>query len=647
MNEFYQRVPKTLVENLKYRIQIRERCEADADFRQGIMAACKRDVLFWMNVFGWLYEPRPMLGPDGKKLPMVIPFITWPHQDPVILEIKENLGLKDIGMEKARGEGASWLSVMLAEHEWLYEPMSAIGLVSRNEEAVDSADDPDTLMWKIAWSLTKLPPWMTPNYTRKLTDHTLKNHDNGSTISGYAATGDVASGGRKKWFLMDELAKFPRGPDVEAMASTQHVTECRLIVSTPKGADGAYYDFMHEPSNMVRLVLDWKGNPTRNRGLYTFVEGVPVACDPENNPLPPDYDPPSREVLDMFSRLRRKGFKLEGKVRSSWYDYQCDRPGATSQNIAQELDRDYGGSMYRVFGSEFFEKAESTVVVPRTRGTLDIHPEKVTAEFNRNDHGPVLLWCPLNARAEPPKHRYVVGADVCTGVGGEYTSNSSIEVFDEVTMEQVLEYVSNTIPPADWADIAVAIAKWFHGAYLAWEHNGPGTAFTQRVLDLNYPNVYRRTIKYKTSEKRTKAVGWWTSKETKTTMFSELHRSVKTGQLVLRSDMLLKECGQYVVLNGKIEHAQAANTQDDSGKGEAHGDRVIGAGVALQALRDQSSGVPREVESETDRDPPPYTMAARMQEYEESLQQDDDGWDSRTSYDLAHPGMFSVEAEDW
>lgn len=638
----YSRVPKTLEANLRYRKKLRERAVEDPAFRAAMMQACKQDVLFWLNAFCWLYEPRVMRGADGKKLPQVIPFITWEHQDPVILTIRENLGERDIGIEKARGEGASWITVAMAVHDFLFDDMSAVGLVSRTEAAVDSPGDPDSMLWKADFLLEKMPDWMSgekgKDYERSYTKHVLRNLKNGATIVGYSATGDVASGGRKKWFGMDELAKFPRPDDADAMASTEPVTESRLIVSTPKGSEGAYYEAMHEPSSMVRLVLDWKGNPSRNRGLYTLVDGKPVATDPVNNPLQPDYDPPSQEILDMWSRLRKKGFKLEGTVRSPWYDKRCDRPRMTPQFIAQEYDRDYGGSMFRVFGNEFNDKAKHTVRPPFATGTLAYHPEKLTPDFSKGENGPIQIWTTLDSRNQPPHHQFAVGADVSSGVGGAFTSNSVVTVIDLVTMDQVLELAVNTMAPADFADLCMSIGYWFHTAYLSWEHNGPGTAFTKRVLEMRYPHIYRRTSLWRGGKKKTKEVGWWTDKKTKEAMFSELHRSVKTGELTLRSEPLLRECGQYVRLNGIIEHVGNKNSKDDATSGESHGDRVIAAGVALMAARDRPLMAATEhVASE----PPPGTLAERqrMWDEEDERKRSADDWDDRTAWDLAHPGM--------
>jgi hypothetical protein len=648
MADLYKLVPKELNANLRYRLEVRKRCATDDNFRRAMWTASKHDILLWMNLFAWAYEPRPKIV-NGKKLPHTIPFITWPHQDPVILTIKENLGYEDIGVEKSRGEGASWIAVLLAVHDWIFEPMSAIGFVSRNEQAVDNPEDPDSLMWKFDWELTKLPKWMAgtagKDYKRSIAEHTNKNLKNGATVAGYAATGDVASGGRKKWFLMDELAKFPRGPDREAMASTQPVTNSRLIVSTPKGSEGAYFEVMHEPSSMVKVTLDWRDNPTKNRGLYKLIDGKPVAEDPVNNPLPDDYNPPSRQILDLFSRIRKRGFKLEGRLRSPWYDHECDRPMATPQNIAQELDRDYGGSMHRIFGHDFFAATEKTVRRPMARAIVTYDHDTLKPQVELSDDGPLLLWLSLDNNGKPPVHPYVLGADVATGLGGSYTSNSVLTVIDQLTMEQVAELASNTIPPHDFADLSIAICKWFYDAYLAWEANGPGAAFSKQVLNQKYGNIQYRSDVSRRGRKKTKEVGWWTDTKSKQAMFGEIKRSVTGADVVLRSDAMAKECGQYVVIGDRIEHILSARTEDDSSRGQAHGDRVMAYGVALMATKER----PLASKALTDTivgEPPPHTMAARQKDYEDSMKKDSPIWDDRDNFDLAH-GELSMAGPAW
>ena len=584
-----------------------------------------------------LFEPRPTIV-NGRKQPHVIPFITWPHQDPFVLELVEHLGHEDIGAEKSRGEGCSWIAVLEALREWLFVELTTIGFVSRTELAVDNPVDPDSLFWKLDWELTKLPKWMVGikdrDWRRSIAEHTLTNFRNGSTITGYSATGDVASGGRKAWFLMDEFAKFRFPDDSESLASTQHVTNSRLIVSTPKGSSGAYYTVMHEPGAMIRLVLDWKDNPTRNRGLYQFKNGKPAAVDPVNNPLPKEYDPPDKSTLDLFSLLRRKGFKLEGCLRSRWYDHECNRAGANSNNIAQELDRDYGGSVSRFFDHDFFKEANASQQAPLICGDITYHPDKLEGEFVKTDNGKLRLWLNLDVRGRPPKHEYAIGGDICSGAGGAFTSNSSATIIDKTTLEQVGEIVVNTMKPDDFADYCVALANWLHGAYLIWECNGPGVTFTNKVLASHYGNIYRQTTDWRQSRKRTLDAGWHSNPKRKEMALGDFARAVRHGEFKLRSRELVLECGQYIWLNGEPAHEAERHTTDEAAKGKAHGDRVISAAVAWLGVKDRQAAAV--LVQSLDPDNPPYgTLAWREKYHRDRREAEGSEWDDRTCDDLA------------
>jgi len=130
--DLWKRIPQDLEGNLRWRAEVNERCVNNKNSRDAMWAACEEDVMFFLNGFCWIYEPRPRKV-GGKPLPKQIPFIAWEHQAPVIQEIKDNLGYKDIGVTKSRGEGASWIGVLLAMHDFIFQPLSSIGVVSKDE----------------------------------------------------------------------------------------------------------------------------------------------------------------------------------------------------------------------------------------------------------------------------------------------------------------------------------------------------------------------------------------------------------------------------------------------------------------------------------------------------------------------------------
>jgi hypothetical protein len=547
----------------------------------------------------------------------------------------------------------------MALSDMIFIPMSTIGFVSRNLEAAASWEDPSSLGWKMVWGLESLPPWMggiqNVDWKRNIANNTVRMLKNGSACSFYASTGDVASGGRARWFGMDELAKFPRIDDEEALASTQHVTNSRLIISTPKGSEGAFFRVMNEPSSMVKITLHWSKNPTKNRGLYQFVGGVPVAIDPINNPLDTEelikrherfgyrYNPPSPQTIDMFSRLRDRGFTLTGKVRSPWFDAECDRLGASPQAIAQELDLDFGGSSYRIFGDDFRTKANLTAHAETYKGVFRFDPDTLgEPDFDVTADGTMRLWCNIDIKKRVPRSAYVIGCDIAAGLGGSWGSNSVCQVIDLNTLEQVCEFHANALEPSQFADTCIAIAKWFGNAYLAWEHNFAGVPFYRRVVHHNYTNIYYRRPQDKKGKRTTKTAGFWTDDKTKELLFSEIHRAVVTKGFKVRSDQLVKECMEYVRINGKIEHMASINTTDESSKGKAHGDRTMALGVALIASLDRPldgdvvAGIPRKIL--------PGSLAER-EAYFKALADDEDGryrWDSRENSDLCTQGRWNA-----
>ena len=650
MAEWFDSIPTDTIKNLRWREELHRTCQFSEKWRRNVTACCRDDVLFFFAGLSWLFEPRPKIV-KGEKMPKIIPMIPWPHQVTAIREIHEHLGHTDVGVEKSRGEGMSWIGVLFACHSFEFDEYSKVGLVSRTESAADDPDDTDSLGWKIDWELEQLPPWLVgekgKDFTRNRNKHTWVNKKNGASISAGAATGDVFRGGRLTWALMDEFAFFKKGEDVDALNSSHGATNSRLFVSTVNGQHNEYYRLMHEPSNMVKVVIDWKQNISRNRGLYTIQKGKPVAVDPKNNPLPPHYDPPDARVRDLFSRLRSKGFEVEksklrgeARQRSPWYDHECDRAGMTPQRIAQELDRDYAGSSFLIFGHEFMAAVHETSRQPVHTGNFVVNHRveegemKLECEFQELRGGPVDLWLPLSAHGKPPKGIYALSADISSGLGGSHTSNSSIVGTDLTSHEQILGFAANTIEPSDFADLNVAIAYWLFDAYLGWEANGQqGGAFTKRVINLRYPNVYHRRNHRKGTRTKTKDLGWWTDDNTKGIMFSEMIRAVRAGDYTVRDPKLVDEFSQYVNINGKIEHAGSLMTDDESSKGKAHGDRVIALGVGCQLVLDRPDAfvyaANKHGGGDPKKNPPMGTMAYRMQQYaieDAENRRTPDGW---------------------
>jgi hypothetical protein len=559
------------------------RSAVDVDVQQALIEAARLDVLFWFNAFGWLYEPRPT--------PRILPFCTRPNQDKAIVALDEALGYKDAVVIKSRGEGATWIFLLLHLRRWIFDPLYSAGLVSRNEAAVDSQKDPDSLMWKLDWTLPRLPYWIRPKYGRNYGDHVLSNEENDATIVGYPATGDVASGGRKTNFTFDEHAKFPAQQQQAAMDSTQHVTESRFLVSTYKGDSGAYYEAATDPDNdVVKVVLDWKDNPTRNAGMYVMRHGVLMPWNVEDGPLVARY---AKENAGNIEKLKRRGFLKEGAISSPWRDKECLRPGATPRSVAQEIDMNPRGTVSKVFDTDVLDRMAAECCQPPVfhgRLVLDKNTNALKG-FIADPNGPMKLWFKPGVGLTCPFGKYVLGVDIGAGVGGEFSSNSAIVGCNTRTGEQVLEFADPGTPPIRLARVAVALCRWLNGAYLAWEANY-ASGFQREVMEvLGYANVFYRELKDIDIRRKTRKPGWWNaSDDDKGAAFEALSLACDEGEFIPRSREMIAECGQYEWdENGSIILATGRNIKEKK-RGKPHGDRAIAAAVMWIGCRDLGIG---------------------------------------------------------
>ena len=621
---YYHLIPKDPKEHKAWRLKVRKvanekvggKFTAKALHVQAqIKKRCAADPLFFINGFCYIAEPRV-----GESVEQgLIPFNTWSNQDPVIASISHYWGRRHMVGDKSRAQGASWIMVCLFVWAFLFKPYSFLGIGSKDKETADDPTDPASLGWKIDSVLRFLPIWMRPLAyqgppekwsERRASTSTWKNPENNSFIKCYAATSGIGRAGRYTVFFLDESAFFPAGADREAVANLVRTTNGLVMISTPHGMDNEHYDRVQKPGPWLRLVLDWKDNPSQNKGLYTARGGQLVLLDKDYD-WPADYE----HVLD-------------GRVRSPWYDRQCEEHGNDMLFIAQELDREYSGSKGRPFPQAALDRVGSYVREPLLTGMLrfdhDFPDDVESMDFELGDGHKFDLWCPLDSHGFLPTARYAVGVDLSQGVGGEASSNSCLEIFNMDTREQVGELAINTIPPVEFAQLSVAVCYWLGKGmgtpYLAWESNGLGVPYMKEVLRLGYANVfYAHTDEYKKSGKRSGKPGYHNSSVE--LMISPLRSAIVNVNYTIRSGALLEECAQYVIGDdGKPMHPRSKTARDGSGKGVSHGDRVIAAAMAVRAIDDRMN--PRKLrkgEKPVPQIVPPDSFAGRMASREQSM----------------------------
>lgn len=560
-------VPKDPVKNLRWRRRLVELGSNDPSAAADIRKMCARDILFFVNSFGWTYDPR--------RKPSRIPFITWPFQDDGLMELQETCGASNLRITKSRDMGVSWLTLLSIDHPWRFEPAQSFLCGSRKEEYVDKSGDPKTLFWKLDFIHDSLPPWLKPRRMRnKLSIHNL---DNGSTVDGESTNKDFGRGDRRTRIFLDEFAAVENQREV--LAAVYDATDSAVAVSTHQGTATEFY---HLPWRT--LELHWSLHPRKASGLYRITDSGQIDL------VDRDYWTAEREAAYEFIREAPRNKRYP--YRSPWYDAQC-RERKHTVLIAQELDIDPEGSAYQFFDGATLDRHERTYCLPPFEvGDIDFDRDtKENGRFVENHKGPLRLWYKLDGKFRPPRGNYIVGADISFGTGA---SNSCLSVVERTTGEKVAEYVNSKIDPAELASVAVALCKWCNEAYLIWEANGPGRTFGARVLAMGYGRVFHRRNERSITKKVTEYAGWYSTPDDKTELLGEYRRVLGSGEFVNRSREAITECRAYVVAtNGVPCHSAALDDSDPTGARHNHGDRVIADALCVRGMKEISPKVER------------------------------------------------------
>lgn len=581
---YYRLVPKTLSENILFRQSVLDRCRWDREKQHDVWVMCSRDPLFFLNLFGWTYDPR--------KSPARRPFMTYEFQDTAFLMILSCIGRRDLVIEKTRDMGASWLYLVAFLWCWLFREGLTFLVASRKVDLVDKFDNPDSLFAKLDFFIAGLPRWMMPpDWERKYLS--FVNRTMGTTIDGESTTGDLARGGRRTGLLVDEFASVPDGYAIRR--AVEDVTKNVGYLSTPKGTGNAYYDLAQDPSKQ-RLRLMWYLHPEKNQNLR----------------------------LDA-----------DGNVTSDWMEEQLDRRSAIA--VAQEIKIDYHAS-----GSAYFDGAaldriqERDVRAPLVEMSLKELMDKLGLELttrNSKASGVFRMWHYLGVDEAPPTDRtYSLGCDVSAGSDA---SNSVGTIGDCRLQETIAELATIYLLPFEFAQVMIALGKWYRGedaaGLLIWESNGPGQEFGTEVKEAGYPHMYFRRKEVDIRERVTLEPGWPSSKTSKARLLGELREGWAQGTFTSRALEMVKEAREYQHgPDGTVVHPRRVHSEDPSGAGSNHGDRVISGALCLRGMQGRAWTRPKASHAEmgdgmdydfktgrsrsTGRVPPSNTMAGRRYE---------------------------------
>jgi len=561
-------VPKDPEANLQWRAELLAAAEKDEELQVDLYTACHQSILFWLNAFAFtlrIFEP----GEDGlvkQAENKHINWVTWEIQDRHVLRIEHAIDEgTSLLTDKSRDMGATWDHIGVYTHRFLFRESESHLTISRNETVVDILDglpkhyphgtlaDPGTLFGKIDYLLSRLPEWMLPRMNRKRMH--LVNLDNGTRIDGESSNASAGSSDRRTSVFLDEMAKMKEGEAI--WRSLGDVTACKLPCSTPNGA-GTRYSKLRMSGQIPVFILAWWEHPEKGKARYI--------------------------AKDELGRFR---------IRSPWYDAECEK--RSPKEMAIEIDMDHIGSGDLFFESNIIEEHRKLHARPPRR-TVSISWKKALSDeaiaetLRRRDYknisvspkGDWKVWCNL-INGRPDQNRtYTIGCDIGKGQGA---SNSTISIMCNETREKIAAFASAQYPAYEFAKIAVAACMWAGGRsrpLLIWENNGdPGFDF-QRIVThtYSYPNVYFDRVAGTVSEKKGKRLGWRSTPEKKAQALGMLRRVYARGQFINHDDKALDEALTYVEYEGGGIGPAALLEESDATR-KAHGDRVMADAMCI------------------------------------------------------------------
>lgn len=584
--EWYKRIPRDPIENLRFRKRILELCRHNKEYQRAVWHLCKHDLIAFINLFVYQYNPLV------KGEATVGPFITWEFQDTVLLmEPPVGKGIlwcyendRTAVIEKSRDMGASWLFLIF--EVWLclfHEHIQALN-ISRSKDAVDSASR-NSLFAKIRFIHKHLPDWLKgPVVEQKLY---FEYGRSGSEITGEASTGKAGTGGRGSVVFIDEFSQIEE--DIAVRQNTASISDCRFFNGTHLGTGTEFFN-LTKSAEIVQIQMHWTRHPRKNDYLYSFdTEERKVRywrydsvrdCFEETKypikPFPEDYP---------FDQSGHPSGGPHPGLRSIWYDKKAAEIG-TSRQVAMELDINAEGSASQFYDGPVISKLMSQCKDPYWVGSLDFDMDTAQPiQFIPEENGHLKLWVEPTAPNSTgklntvPHGEYIIAGDIGYGNGA---TPSCFTVFDAKKGLKVGAYANSWKDPKQMAPFIVALARTFKNkmnepALLIWETPGPGYIFGQEVLEeFGYKKVFWNIVDSFAGERKVSdKPGWYANSKNKFEAHNQYHIALKTGEFVNWDKHSLKETLSYVHYKGSIEHPKAQKNDDASAEGSNHGDRVV------------------------------------------------------------------------
>lgn len=247
----------------------------------------------------------------------------------------------------------------------------------------------------------------------------------------------------------------------------------------------------------------------------------------------PEYTPEEKELQEAFDVTAAQLAWRRAKIKN------MSDPEKFPQEYPATAEEAFISSGKMVFDWVSLKKHEVRCEPPKAIGFIkDDGPHGMKFEVHKT--GSLKIWAfPV------PDRNYIIGADIAEGIeGGAY---SAAFVLDLSTMAQVAEWHGH-IAPDDFGEVLNNLGYYYNTALLAPEAwPGVGNVTINKLIQLEYPNLYKREKKKSSNRTEEQLYGWATNTETKPLMVHSLGGSgIRDFELTIRSVALLDEMRSFV-----------------------------------------------------------------------------------------------------
>lgn len=586
--------PKDINENYRYRDRILTMCEdkkTGMDVIKEVKIMCIKDVLFFINTFCWALDPFVDKGHRHgvPGLSKDRPIVTYPYQDKFILELDRCISTgENIIADKSRDMLASYMVLMTYLHGFLFKSMQ-FKLTSWKEDFIDKEGDMDTLFEKLRYNLRRIPWFLLPagwHWKSCSSFMRLKNPETGSVIIGESATKNLGSGGRKDSIFFDELSKWETNAR-EAWSAASDSTKCKIGVWTPKGVGSFAAELMRGDMVKSKHRLMWWLHPektyTSKEHLEKIVKGdvrdrisgYMVGLNEDQSPAPEGC------YVDQH-----------GKIRSEWYDGECESRDAN--DIRENLDCDYLTSGNPVFDTLKCQDAQRRSKEPQ-RGDLAwkvsprfdnvtkmcLNADQLVAEFFPNANGSVYVWeMPDKNLVDGWNDAYCISADCAEGLEqGDYNSANVLRRIDRTVGDgfkpRVVASIHGHHRTFEYAEMLAMLGVWYGEPFIAPESNNTQGGAVINELFSMYRKIYHSDVLNKGYAEKTDRLGFNTNHATKGTVIKNLSKAISNEEFEHPDTNFWSETMTFVNNDGKMEAQGKSNGQ------KCFDDRVMSTAILL------------------------------------------------------------------